>query len=83
MKTISDLENMKSQKNLMFANAYEFFISKLEDYYIAKSDGKMRIRYELELWDKEAQLFIANVLIKRIGQSMIDFDPNDILSLIQ
>lgn len=83
MKTISDLENMKSQKSPISATAYEFFISRLEDYYISKSDGKMRIEHEFKLWDKEAQLVIANVLIKRIGQNMMDFDPNDILSLIK
>lgn len=83
LKTIDDLENMKSQNDPIFSTAYESFISTLEDYYIAKLDGRERIAREFTLWNKDAQIAIANILIKRISQDIVDFDPTDILSLIK
>lgn len=43
--------------------------------------GKERIKNELNGWDKESQRYIINILIKRIAQSIEDFDPNDLLDL--
>lgn len=83
MKTIVDLENMKLQSSPQFGSAYECFIGLLENYYISKFDGKERIKNELNDWDKEAQLYIVDILIKRIGHHIKDFDPNDLLALVK
>lgn len=83
MKTIVDLENMKSQSSPPFGSAYDFLFKLLEDYYISKVDGKERIKNELNNWDKETQLYIANILIERIGSQINDFDPNDLLRLVK
>lgn len=83
MKTIEDLERMKLQSSIPFGNAYELLIMSLEDFYISKLDGKYRIKDELKDWDKEAQHYIVDILIKRIEPGMIDFDPNDLLELTE
>lgn len=83
MKTISDLENMKSRPSTILGNAYEFLIGQLEDYYISKSDGKERIVNELKNWDKETQTIIVNTLVERISRSMINFEADDLLSLVK
>lgn len=83
MKTIEDLNKMKLHSCPPFDSAYEFFIETLCDYYIGKINGKERIKNELNGWDKEAQFYIANIIINRIGQSTEDFDPNDLLELVQ
>lgn len=83
LKSTSDLEYMKCQYDPIFSTTYESFISTLEDCYITKHDGKKRIAHEFELWDKEAQLVIADALIERINQNIMDFNPSDILSLVK
>ncbi|MFQ7166533.1 MAG: hypothetical protein ACLRQQ_13845 [Acutalibacteraceae bacterium] len=83
MKTIVDLENMKSQKCIPFESAYEYLISALEDYYIAKSNGKERIKHELSNWDSQAQSVIIETLIARISPSLQDFNPSDLRELLQ
>lgn len=84
MKTLQDLTEMRSKSNIPFGTQYECFFARLEDYYIGKSDGKDRIRAELRDWDKEAQDFIVNELVARISETgIMEFDSNDILSLIQ
>ncbi len=83
MKSIVDLEKMKSQKCIPFESAYEYLISTLEDYYIAKLNGKERIKHELSNWDREAQNAIIETLIVRISSSLQDFNPNDLRELLQ
>ena len=75
-------ENMKSQSSTMFGNAYELLLNSLEHYYLSKSDGKERIKHELENWDKEAKLHILSILAERFKLEEDDFDPNDLLGLI-
>lgn len=82
MKTIEDLNKMKLMDGSPFRSAYELLIERFNDYYIGKSNGKERIKNELNVWDKEAQRYIVSILIKRIAQSMEDFDPNDLLDLL-
>lgn len=77
MKTIVDLENMKLQSCPPFVSVYEYFIESLSHHYTSKHDGKERIRNELNGWDKEAQLYIVDILIKR--QDMMDLNKNDFL----
>lgn len=74
---------MKNNKMSPFGNQYEFFFATLEDYYIAKMNGKERIKIELSKWDSEAQKEIVNILANIIeSDGLIGFDRNDILSLI-
>ena len=55
----------------------------MEDYYIAKMDGKERIKTELSKWDSEAQKEIVNILADIIeSDGLIGFNRNDILSLV-
>lgn len=83
MKTLNDLNDMKNNKMLSFGNQYEFFFATLEDYYIAKMDGKKRIKTELSKWDSETQKEIVNILADIIeSDGLIGFDRNDILSLV-
>lgn len=82
-KTLKFLNDMKNNKMLPFGNQYEFFFATLEDYYIAKMDGKERIKTELSKWDSEAQKEIVNILADIIeSDGLIGFDRNDILSLV-
>lgn len=81
-KTLKDLNDMKNNKMSPFGNQYEFFFATLEDYYIAKLNGKERIKTELSKWDSEAQKEIVNILADIIeSDELIGFDRNDILSL--
>lgn len=81
-KTLKDLNDMKNNKMSQFGNQYEFFFETLEDYYIAKMDGKERIKAELSHWDSEAQKEIVCKLADIIeSDGLIGFDRNDILSL--
>lgn len=82
-KTLKFLNDMKNNKMPSFGNQYEFFFATLEDYYIAKMDGKERIKTELSKWDSEAQKEIVNILVDIIeSDGLIGFDRNDILSLV-
>lgn len=82
-KTLKFLNDMKNNKMSPFGNQYEFFFATLEDYYIAKMDGKERIKTELSKWDAEAQKEIVNILADIIeSDELIGFDRNDILSLV-
>lgn len=82
-KTLKFLNDMKNNKMSPFGNQYEFFFATLEDYYIAKMNGKERIKTELSKWDSEAQKEIVNILADIIeSDGLIGFDRNDILSLI-
>jgi len=84
MKTLKDLEEMKNKTMFPFENQYDCLFARLEDYYIAKSDGVNRIKEELQNWDKESQQVIVNKLIDIISESgIIGFDKNKILSLIE
>ena len=84
MKTKNDLEQMKQQQHIPFGTEYNYFISRLEGYYISKSDGVERIRAELIQWDKETQQIIAENLVENILTSgMSCFDKNEILSLVK
>ncbi|MBD5456852.1 MAG: hypothetical protein HDR23_10415 [Lachnospiraceae bacterium] len=84
MKTVKDLEEMKSKSMIPFGSQYEFLFATLEDYYIAKMDGINRIKAELSKWDTDAQRVIANKLVEVISESgIIGFDKNEILSLIE
>ena len=46
-RTLKYLNDMKNNKMPPFNSQYEFFFATLEDYYIAKLDGKERIKTEL------------------------------------
>ena len=82
-KTLKFLNDMKNNKMSPFGNQYEFFFATLEDYYIAKMDGKERIKTELSKWDSETQKEIVNILADIIeSDGLIGFDRNDILSLV-
>lgn len=82
-KTLKFLNDMKNNKMSPFGNQYEFFFVTLENYYIAKMNGKERIKIELSKWDSEAQKEIVNILANIIeSDGLIGFDRNDILSLI-
>ena len=82
-KTLKYLNDMKNKKMPPFGNQYEFFFATLEDYYIAKMNGKERIKTELSKWDSEAQKEIVNILADIIeSDGLIGFDRNDILSLV-
>lgn len=83
MQTLTDLENMKNIKCQMFYNQYEFFMAKLENDYIAKTDGLSRIKHELENWDGEAQVAIIEKLLRSISQSGIHgLDYSDLRNLV-
>ena len=80
-KTLKFLNDMKNNKMSPFGNQYEFFFATLENYYIAKMNGKERIKIELS--NSEAQKEIVNILANIIeSDGLIGFDRNDILSLI-
>ena len=82
-RTLKYLNDMKNNKMPPFDSQYEFFFATLEDYYIAKMDGKERIKTELSKWDSEAQKEIVNILADIIeSDGLIGFDRNDILSLV-
>lgn len=82
-KTLKFLNDMKNNKMSPFGNQYKFFFATLEDYYIAKMDGKERIKTELSKWDSEAQKEIVNILADIIeSDGLIGFNRNDILSLV-
>lgn len=66
MKTLNDLEQMKTQNCLPFGTQYDSFIGRLEDYFISKSDGLSRITSELAQWDDEAQKVIIQTLVEEI-----------------
>lgn len=84
MKTIKDLEEMKSKIMIPFGNQYDFLFTTLEDYYITKMDGINRIKAELNNWDKEAQKIIVNKLVDILSESgIVNFDENEILSLVE
>lgn len=74
MKTLKDLEAMKTQKSAVFGNAYEFLMERLADYYVSKIDGENRIKAELSEWDTEAkQAIIQEVGIRVKGMGLQDF----------
>lgn len=75
MKTLKDLEDMKSQKCAPFENAYEYFFMRLTDLYISKMNGADRIKRELSEWDFESRQFIFEEMKKRLNESGIqDFE---------
>lgn len=82
MKTINDLLQMKENTIEIFGNEYDFFFSRLEEYYISKLDGKERIKKELEEWDEESKNFILSNLADMISETgLLNFDRNEIISL--
>lgn len=83
MQTLTDLENMKNIKCQTFYNQYDFFITRLEDDYIGKTDGLSRIKHELENWDGEAQVAIIEKLVRNISQSGIQgLDYSELRNLV-
>lgn len=74
MKTLKDLEAMKTQKCAPFENAYEFLMESLVDYYVSKFDGVNRIKAELSEWEPEAKrVIIREVGIRVKGMGLQDF----------
>ncbi len=71
MKTLKDLENMKSQQCVPFENAYEYFFMRLTDIYISKMNGVDTIKKELSEWDFESRQFILEEIEKRLKESGI------------
>ena len=69
MKTLKDLEQMKTEKSTPFGTQYDYFIARLEDYYISKSDGLSRIISELSQWEDGAQKVIIQELVEAIYNS--------------
>ena len=83
MKTLKDLEEMKTKPNNIFETQYKFFFANLENYYLDKFDGTERIKAELSNWDKEAQGFIMGELIEMVSKSgIMGFDKSELLSLL-
>lgn len=59
MKTMKDLEEMKTRTMPPFDSEYDYLFETLEDYYIAKMDGMSRIKRELSKWDRESASVIV------------------------
>lgn len=78
MKTISDLVKMKKQPCFPFSSAYSYFISRLADYYISRSNGIACINHELEEWDESAKACIIDFVIAEISHTGIYFDENEL-----
>lgn len=72
IKTIKDLEKMKTAKMNIFGTQYEHLIRDLEHDLITKYDGEERVAAKLSEWDEEAQQFIMSEVLRRINKS----DPN-------
>lgn len=66
MKTLKDLEEMKTQAVKPFGSAYEYFFMNLVDWYISKVNGVERINNELLHWDMEARQVIVAEVEKRV-----------------
>ncbi len=82
MKNIRDLEIMKETTCKPFGTEYEYLMSRLENNYIAKTDGVNRIRAELSDWDVESKKLILEELAERIIESrLLDFDRHEILQI--
>jgi hypothetical protein len=70
MKTVHDLEELKSKQTIPFGSSYNFLIERLVDYLISKGNGKERVEAELKEWDDDAQRIIRSEVTKRV-QSML------------
>ena len=77
MKTFYDLERMKVQPCFPFGSAYSYFISRLADYYISKSNGIERIKYELQKWDAPTKAYIIDLVVDEINNTGIMFFDED------
>lgn len=66
MKTLSDLELLKTQPCFPFDSAYSYLICSLADYYISKTNGIERIQHELSQWDAAARAYILDRVIEEI-----------------
>lgn len=69
MKTVKDLEKMKTAKMNIFGTQYEHLIRDLEHDLITKYDGEERVAAKLSEWDEEAQQFIMSEVLRRINKS--------------
>ena len=74
MKTIENIEIMKNKKTSVFGNAYNYLIEQLSNYYISKSDGKLRIKNELKNWDVSAQRIILTDIKTCVEKSGMLFE---------
>lgn len=82
-KTLRDLHDMKTTEVDLFGNQYNYFFATLEDYYIAKMEGRSRIKAELLQWDTEAKREIVEELADRLeATGLMNFNRDDILSLV-
>ena len=66
MKTLKDLEQMKTQNCLSFGTQYDSFIGRLEDCFVNKPDGLSQITSELSQWEDEAKKVIIPKLVEAI-----------------
>lgn len=72
MKTLKDLEEMKTQVVKPFGSAYEYFFMNLVNLYISKINGAERINNELLQWDMEARQVIVDEVGRRVRASGIE-----------
>ena len=69
MKTMHDIEKMKAQPCVPFGSVYSYFIARLSDYYISKTNGIERIMDEIAEWDAPSQEHILNCVIAEISRN--------------
>ena len=69
MKTMHDIEKMKAQPCVPLGSAYSYFIARLSDYYISKTNGIERIMDEIAEWDAPSQEHILNCVISEISRN--------------
>lgn len=65
-KTVEDIEKMKATPFEPFETEYRYMVETLFDWYIAKIDGRERIKRFLKDWDGPAQEYWLDALNERI-----------------
>ena len=68
MKTLSDLEEMKTQKHDSYETYYNYFFAYLSHCYVSKLSGSSIVKSELLKWDKESQYVILTKLIEELRE---------------
>ena len=82
MKTTADLEKLKEERNNMFRNNYEYFISTLATHYMSGSNDPEPIRQELKNWDEEAKSRIIEEVVTRVKGIRGDIDAGELAELL-
>ena len=76
MKTLKDLEEMKSKPSSPFGTQYNSLFMNLENAYIMSHIGQ--IKTTLEDWDIECREFIVNELIRILKNGGMKLDSDEI-----